>query len=327
MRIDASFLGWGIFFVLVGVVPLAVQGGYLLPSQVDEWWRFWPLLLIGAGLALILRRTALEPIGGLLVAGTFGLMVGAGLSAGIGGFTGSVCGAGDSTAFSTTTGTFAGTTPVEVEVDLDCGELVLGVGAGTTWSVAGEDGHGRGPSIDAGPDHLSIDRGDSGDGPFELTSPSQRWDVALPTGIVVDLQSQVNAGSARYALEGAELTTVDLQANAASTVVDLTSAEIGTLDVELNAGSLGLTLPSTSLSGTIEANAAAVRICAPAGVALRLQTDDSVLTAFDYDGRDLVLDGATWESPGYDTASVRIDLRTGGNAASFVLDPAEGCDG
>ena len=96
--------------------------------------------------------------------------------------------------------------------------------------------------------------------------------------------------------------------------------------VTLNAGSLGLGLPAVSMTGSIQANAGAVRLCAPPGVALKLRTSESIVASYDYDGQGLVQDGSTWTSPGFDTAPVRIDLKTAANAGSFVLNPEEGCD-
>ncbi len=65
----------------------------------------------------------------------------------------------------------------------------------------------------------------------------------------------------------------------------------------------------------------------PEGVAVRLETDDSVLSSFDYGDQGLIQDGDTWSSPDFDTAAQRIDLVTEGNAASFTLNPEEGCRG
>ena len=64
MHIDRRLLGWGVFFILVGAIPLAVRGGYLDAEQVSSWPSLWPVLLIGWGLGLLLRRTPVEWIGG-----------------------------------------------------------------------------------------------------------------------------------------------------------------------------------------------------------------------------------------------------------------------
>ena len=110
--------------------------------------------------------------------------------------------------------------------------------------------------------------------------------------------------------------------------MDLGSARaVDEIEIEMNAGSLGLTLPATSTHGSVTANAGSVDLCVPAGVAVRLQTNDSVISSFDYDGQGLVQDGDTWTSPDFDTAAQRIDLVTEGNAGSFTLNPEEGCRG
>ena len=78
-------------------------------------------------------------------------------------------------------------------------------------------------------------------------------------------------------------------------------------------------------TGTIEANAGTVKLCAPEGAGLRLRTGDSIIASYDYAGHGLVQDGTTWTTPGYDTADVQIDLETRANAGSFSLDPEGGC--
>ena len=88
-----------------------------------------------------------------------------------------------------------------------------------------------------------------------------------------------------------------------------------------------LTLPVTSTHGSIEVNAGSVALCASPGVALRIRTDESLVTSYDFDGHGLIQDGSTWQTPDFDTAAQRIDLVAEGNAGSFTLDPEEGCGG
>lgn len=61
MRVDRRFLGWGVFFILLGAVPLVVRAGYLTQAQVAGSWSLWPLILIGIGVGILLSRTRLEP--------------------------------------------------------------------------------------------------------------------------------------------------------------------------------------------------------------------------------------------------------------------------
>lgn len=331
MHVNRSLLGWGVFFILLGAIPLAVQAGVLTTEQVADWWRFWPLILVGIGLGLLLRRTAFEALGGLVVAATFGIMFGAALSSGIGGvggIPGGVCGPlDDATAFPGRDGVFTGASAT-VEIGLDCGDVTIGTTGGGAWKVSGADATGDGPEIDTDASSLAVQTSDADHGPFGWMGSRERWAITLPTGPHLDIDAEVNAGSASVDLADAAIDTAELQFNAASATVDLGAARtVAEIDVQLNAGALGLTLPATGTTGTIEGNAASVDICAPAGVALRLRTDESVISSFDYDGHGLIHEGDTWQSPGFDTAAVRIDLLTRGNAASFTLDPAEGCGG
>ena len=108
MRVNRGLMGWGVFFIVLGVVPLAVQAGALDPEVVRRAWQLWPLILIGIGLGLVLARTRLAILGSLVVAVTFGLMGGALIATGVGsagGFTSCGFGAGQGgEAFPTQTG-------------------------------------------------------------------------------------------------------------------------------------------------------------------------------------------------------------------------------
>lgn len=330
MHLDRSFLGWGIFFILLGAIPLAVQAGLLTSAQVADWWRFWPLILVGIGLGLLLRRTSLEGLGGLVVAATFGIMLGAALSTsvGIAAFSGGVCrpDAG-AEAFQTRTGTF-GSPAAVVEVDLDCGDLTIATDDGADWKVEGTSGDGHGPAVEAAASEISVSSDHDGRGPFDWAGLRESWIITLPDAPRLAIDAGVNAGDARLDLAGATIDTLELELNAASSTADLgASRVVSEIDIQVNAGSLGLTLPATGTAGDIEANAASVRLCVPAGVAVRLRTDDSTISSFAYDGHGLVHEGDTWRSPDFDTAAARVDLVTKGNAASYTLDPAEGCGG
>ena len=57
MHIRRGFLGWGVFLILAGAIPLLVRSGYLDADQVGRLWQLWPLILVGIGVGLILGRT------------------------------------------------------------------------------------------------------------------------------------------------------------------------------------------------------------------------------------------------------------------------------
>ncbi len=326
MHIRRGALNWGVFLILAGAVPLAVRAGYLTDEQVNRLWSLWPLILVGIGVGLILSRTNFNFLGGLVIAATFGLMVGGLLSGGVNGFPTAACGSstGD-VAFPTRTGTIGGSSAT-VDLRLDCGKLTVGVASGNGWTVEGKDANGTGPSLTSSDSSLRVVSNEhkSAFGPF---AAREEWKVTLPDAPNQDLTIHLNAGSATADLGNAGLGEVDVELNAGSTTLNLGAVRaIEGLDANLNAGSLSVTFPNLSFEGSIEANAGSVEMCAPAGAALRLRTDGSNLASFDYSGQNLVQNGSTWTTPGFETAAVKIDLRTQANAGSFSLNPEDGCD-
>jgi hypothetical protein len=326
MRIHRDLAGWGVFFVVAGAVPLAVQLGLAPATVLDRWWSFWPLLLVGIGLGLVLTRTPLEMLGGLIVSGTLGLMAAGILTSGFGGIgdlPSGVCGpGGGGTPFEPRSGRFDGDASVRIE--LDCGTVEIDTTGDDTWSVEGVDEAGRGPQVEADAQNLRVAPPDKDLGAF--LGERDRWVVTLPTSTRLDLRLRVNAGSAVANLGLARLGVADVELNAGQATVDLReSSSVDELKIGLNAGGLGLYLPNVSTTGSVEANAGSVRMCAPEGVALRLRTDDSVLSSYDFGSSGLVQTGDAWETPGYDTAVTRIELRIRANAGSIRLDPEEGC--
>jgi hypothetical protein len=326
VRIHRDLAGWGVFFIVAGGVPLAVQTGLVDPSVLDRWWSFWPLILVGVGLGLIFTRTPLEILGGLLVSGTLGLLAAGILTGGFGGigeFPSSVCGpGGGGTPFAPRSGSFESDATVRVEVS--CGTAEIRTTGGDTWTVEGVDEGGRGPNIEADGPTLDITPPDGDVGRF--MGERDRWVVRLPTSRLLDVRLTVDAGEAVADLVDARLGTVEVELNAGTAIVNLRDvSQIDRIEVGLNAGSLGLYLPSVSTTGSIEANAGSIRLCAPEGVALRLHTGDSVLSSQDFAAAGLVQVDGVWETPGYDTSVTRIELQTEANAGSFNLNPPEGC--
>jgi len=325
MRVRRGYLGWGVFLILAGAVPLAVRSGYLTDDQIDRLWNLWPLILVGIGVGLVLRRTRFDFVGGLIVAATFGLMVGGLLSTGVGAVSSGSCGSdAGTTAFPTRDGTISGAGSVDLQ--LNCGNVTVAVGSGDAWQVTGQDATGIGPDVTSSDKSLQVKSHDR-DGAFWVFGKRDTWRVTLPDTPTLDIDLQLNAGSATVGLGGATLGGFDLELNAGSATIDLTSAKaIDGIDFGLNASSLGLTLPNLSMTGSIEANAGSVKLCAPPGAGLRLRTGESIIASYDYSGHGLVQNGTTWTTPGFETASVQIDLRTTANAGSFALDPEGGCD-
>jgi len=320
VRIDQGYLGWGVFFVAAGAIALAIGAGVVVDQR---WWSFWPLLLVGAGIGLVLRKTAFEVIGGLIVAATFGVMVGGSLAGGFGGFSGIgdvggiACDGGDGTAFADQSGTLGASASVDIQVD--CGTLSLSTVPGSTWTVRGTDGDGLGPRISSSGDELEVQSTDG-------LASSSSWLIDLPTDPTLEVNLQLDAGSLQAAFVGARLREVDVEVNAGQARIDLTGvSDITSIDAGVNAGEVAVTLPSWPMTGRLEVNAGAVRLCAPPDVALRIETEGSVLSGTDLSEAGLVEEDGVWVTPGYDVAPVRIDLEVQANLGSIRLNPAEGC--
>jgi len=328
MRIHRGFLGWGIFLILAGAIPLAVRGGVLSADQLRNVGSLWPLILVGIGVGLILSRTRFAFLGGFIVAATFGVMVGGLLAAGVAGFGAGACGPGTSTtAFPAHDGTFD-SSRASVDLDLNCGDSTVSVATGSAWRVEGEDEAGVGPNVDSAGGVLSVRSRNGDDGPFDFFGKRQSWRITLPDATQLDTQMTLNAGSSTVNLAGANIATLEATLNAGSATFDLGAVhQIEEIQIELNAGSLDLTLPNLTMNGSIEVNAGSVQLCAPAGAGLRLETSKSIVASYDFDGHGLIQNGSTWETPGFDAAPVKIELHTHANAGSFSLDPADGCGG
>jgi hypothetical protein len=319
MHVDRNLLRWGVFFIVVGVVPLAVEAGLISQVAIDRWWSYWPLILVGIGLSVLLSRTALDGLGGLVLAGTFGLMVGGALAGGlvnVGGLPSGVCGgSGDGTAFAPRSGELGDRARVGLKVD--CGRLTVTTTPGSAWSTSGTDEDGSGPHLESSPRRLEV-RSDDVPGMFLGLTDLQ---VALPTDPTIDLELDVNAGTMAVDLAGASLDDVDLELNAGDATFDLDGVtSIGSVAVDVNAASVLVHLPAHSMRGSMEVNAGSIDLCAPNGAALRLDTGDSVLSSHDFADAGLVQSGSTWETPGYDAAAVQIALRTEARAGSYTLD-------
>ena len=324
--LDRRLLGWGVFFILVGAIPLATRAGLLDQAVVGRWPSLWPLLLVAWGVGLLLRRTPLEWIGGALSVTVFGVMGGGALAAGFGGVAGMGGCGGDQGGreFAAQRGTFAAAGQLNVE--LNCGSLVLGTADGSDWSVAGVEANGRAPKVVTDGSAVSIES-ESGGSAFGSGGGEARWTVVVPRAPELGLGLTLNAGEGAFELDGANLASVNLTLNAGSARLDLaTTARLGDVNATVNAGSATIALPVGSRSANLSLNAGNLDVCLPAGTSLRV-TWSGALGSNDLDDAGLVkVDGNTWTSPGFDAGQPHLELQVSANAGSFGLELGGVCD-
>ncbi len=328
MAIDRRFLNWGIFFIALGGVPLLVRQGLIAESTAGEAWRLWPLVIVGIGVGILLRRTPAAFAGGLVVAATFGLVFGGLLAAGpqlvaVTGCGNPNAGAGSGAVTSNASGTFGSSATSRIQ--MDCGVLTLATQAGSGWTFRGADPQDGRAIVEQSNGSLQITAPSASAAFWDPAGAHDRsWTVSLPTASSVDLTVGVNAGSGSIDLNGANLSAFDAQINAAHVTVDLSGANAPQLRLNVNAGSARLRLPSSSTAGSVSVNAGSLDLCAPASTALRI-TVTGALASTDFGPSGLEHNGDTWTSRDYATATNRADLRLDANLASVNLNPAGGC--
>ncbi len=329
MHVNRGLLGWGVFFIALGAVPLAVQGGILDAATARQAWQLWPMLLIGAGLALVLRNTPLASLGNVVVGLAFGLMAGGVVGGGVGPTAPfAVCGVGGSEPSAVNGPPATGTLGSQASVSLavDCGALTVSSAPGSDWSVAWPSEGVSAPDIGSGSDHLDASFGQRHG--FAVGEPAARWDVVLPEDPSIDLSVDVGAGSLRAGLGSTRVAELAATVNAGDARIDLTAAR-GTTSASgsVNAGSLRVALPAPDapLTGTFTANAGSVSICTPPGVPLRITVDDVTLGSTNFAQRAMAQAGNVWTRGAFGPGTAGISLHVSVNVGSITLDPEDGC--
>ena len=318
MQINRGLLFWGLALVTAGVVALAASQGWFDRDLLVEAWRLWPVILIAIGLSIILSRTPFALLGTVVAALVVGTAGGAAFTAGPG-----VMGCGDGPSSTETSGGEFTAEEAAVNLDLNCGDLDVAMGDGTGWqAVVGTNAEDR---AELAADGVSLRLSSEG-GSFPFRRARQEWALTLGGDVTYDLSGSLNAADSRFDLTGGRFNRISLDPNAGSMEMDLTGAAVGDFDVSLNAGSFSLvTDAQTDLSGVIRVNAGSVNLCAPVDTGLRLAVQANVTFSHDLDESGLSQSGDTYTSASFGTAEHRIDLRLEGNAASFDLNPEDGC--
>ena len=323
MHVRRSFLNWGFFLVCLGAVPLAVQAGPLDRETAATLVRLWPLILVGIGLGLLLRFTRAEALGGLVVAGTFGLLLGVLFA---GGFPSAGVACGDSAVQGTPTSR-TGTLEAgqRVTMELSCANVSVARGPGNAWAaeVISPADRSWTATAEGGRLRLSSDASQ-----FPFGSARQGWRVTLPGESPLDLSVTLNATSGTFRLGEGKLISLNSTLNASDATIDLRGVEPGTsanIDATLNASSVKLTLPNVAVNANITTNASSLELCVAPETGLRISYDDT-LSSHNFAAAGMVQSGKTWQSANYAAASVRTELDLSANVSSATLNPVGGCE-
>ena len=320
MRVNRGLVFWGLALVTAGAVALLVQSGGIGEEAARNAWRFWPVALIVAGIAVIAARTpfalATTAVAAIVVGGLAGTLV-TGWPEGIG----LGCG-GEPSEQLTENGSFAGNA-ADIDLRFNCGDLDVSMASGSDWSVdAGYGPDGR-PEIASNDTSLSVTADDGG--PIGFTNTSQDWEVELPSETELALDLEANAASAQLDLAGAQFSALKINANAGDFDLDLPGSTVRGFELDMNAGSAGIVADGdTELTGSVGMNAGRLDLCVPEGVAVEITLDDpNVSFSHNLEDRGFDERGDDW-TLGSGTPDLRLEVD--GNAASFNFNPDGGCE-
>lgn len=323
MKLHRGLLNWGVFLIVLAIIPLAVQWGYLDASLASDLLALWPLVLIAIGIGLILRLTSFEVVGGLLTASVLGLLGGALIVGGVGSIGGACVGGGSPAALETRSGSFTADS-VRVDLEMTCVELSVERNPGNEWNVAADFAGSDPPRLDPSGDRLSVNS--TPQRAFFGGQARRDVNVVLPQEQDLAMSLTLNATRGTVRLGGGRLTSLDATANASDVRFDLAGAVAtgSTINLTLNAASGTLALPAESMTTQATINAASLDICIAPDAGLQIDWDARV-SGENFSAAGLVREGNIWQTPGYDTAAVRAQLRISSNASSVTVHRTGGC--
>ncbi|HYL41248.1 MAG TPA: hypothetical protein VET90_08070 [Candidatus Binatus sp.] len=323
MQLDRRLIGWGLIFILIGAVPLAVDAGLLDADVVARWVELWPLVLVAIGVSIVLSRTSAAWLGTVGMALVIGTMIGGLVATGFHGIPAiNGCGGGTAQAFATQSGTLGSSGGLNVE--FDCGTLNVSSIGGSGWQLTGNDGNGTPPDVSTAGDHVTIRTAGATGGFFNRGKVV--WNLAVPQAPTLDLGLTLNAGDGNVDLSGATVASLNVTVNAGSLDAKLGSAAASNaVNMTVNAGSATLGSGATSGTMNLSLNAGSLEVCVPGGSAARV-TWHGTLASHDLDSLGLVkVDDHTWTTQGFAAAAPHYELDVNANAGSFSLKLGGSC--
>lgn len=278
--------------IVLGVILLLNNLGYLPWGIWGTIWRFWPVLLILAGVNFFLAGS--RPWLMLVVT----IIVLAGVFFGAWAMAGSNSPVTQATvSFSQPLGSAA---RAEVQVDFGAGRLVVNsLPYGSDKLAAGEVSEGavRDAAVSGGVAKLRLAMPASGW--WVPGAPSADWKVQLTRQVPLDLVFKTGANESE---------------------IDLTDLLVASFTLESGASRNLVILPANAgtTRASIKAGAADIKVIVPSSVAVRIKAD-AVVSSVDIDQTRFPRSGDYYVSPDYAAALNRVELEVKAGAASIMI--------
>jgi hypothetical protein len=318
-RMSRGAIFWGAAFIAAGVTILLIQQGYINEQLLADAGQWWPLLLIGAGVAVIFAGVL-----GSVATGLAGILLGVMAGALLSGATAIPTGCGDTTSPVHAVADGAFSDPgADVVIDLNCVTLEVAGEDGANWVLELDDASEANMTVSADSDRLQLST------PDDVTDFDARRHVVLtvPGDEGTNLDVSTNAGDSTFDLSDGDWGEVVLSGNASAEEVDLSGAHLDAFAVSLNAGAASVQLSDETEVDSLDfsANAGSIEVCAPDGVGMRVTMGSEIAVSHNLDDQGFSQDGDTWTSDGYSAADTKFEISFSGNAASFAVNPEGGC--
>jgi len=281
---------WGLVLVALGVIFLLQNLDVIGWDIWGTLWRFWPVLLVLIGLNILLGGRTPWLMFGITVVVLAGIVVAA-----------VVIERSRTTAVGASfSQPLQGIERAEIEVNFGAGELLIGGLLGGSASLAEGKGY---------PEVRQDFRRQGSTGVLKLSVPGRafwpfgdnglRLEASFNRDLPLDLTVKTGASDVFMDLEGLRVERFEMSIGAARAVLRL-PASAGTTVAVVNAG------------------AAAVSISIPQGVSARIKSETG-LGSFYVDPSRFPKVGDIHESPGYATATNRVDLTVKSGVASIDI--------
>jgi hypothetical protein len=315
------YLGWGVFLVCLGLVPLAVQLAWIDARTAAALLRFWPFILVGIGISLALRITRYQVVGSVISGAATGLVFGAFFAGGIA--SPSVICAGDQprSAPATQSGAFDSSS-VQVNLELTCGEVDVTRTSAPAWStIVATDGDS--PVVQADASSLDVRSSDARFASPFTGGSNERWHVTLPAAATVSAGLTLNAASGDIALGHGQVSSVSSTLNGSDATLDLTgTSAASSLGSTLNASSMRLILPASPVHANVTLNVSSLTICVPPTTPLAIDYTNTLGTN-NFVSAGLVGSGQGWTTA--DLGAPTSELHITSNLSSVSLERSGEC--